>query len=161
MTPLRATRQRSLADRALDRLRDAAPVRGTRRPRRGAKRTLLGTIRQLPAYLRLLGGLLLDRRVAALDKALVAGAIAYILLPTDLIPDVIPFLGEVDDVFLLVTALQRLIENAGRRVLIRHWTGDPAELADLNLQRVLAAAAFFLPLSMQRRLRRMGTSAEN
>jgi uncharacterized membrane protein YkvA (DUF1232 family) len=88
-----------------------------------------------------------------MDKALVAGAIAYILLPTDLLPDFIPFLGEVDDVFLLVTALQRLVVNAGRRVLLDHWTGDPSELADLNLKRVIAAATFFLPLGMRRRLR--------
>jgi uncharacterized membrane protein YkvA (DUF1232 family) len=94
-----------------------------------------------------------DRRVGALDKVLVGAAIAYILAPVDLLPDVIPFMGQVDDVFLLVTALQRLITNAGRRVLVDHWRGDPRELADLNLQRVLSAAAFFLPLGMQRRLR--------
>jgi uncharacterized membrane protein YkvA (DUF1232 family) len=101
----------------------------------------------------LLGGLLLDRRVAPIDKLMVAGAIAYILLPLDLLPDFIPFLGEVDDVFLLVTALQRLITNAGRRVVLDHWTGDPAELRQLNLQRVLSAAAFFLPLRMRHKLR--------
>ena len=51
----------------------------------------------------LLGGLLIRPRVAGVDKLLVAAAIAYILMPVDLIPDFIPFLGEVDDVFLLVT----------------------------------------------------------
>ena len=40
-------------------------------------------------------------------------------MPIDLIPDFIPFLGEVDDVFMLVLALQRLIANAGRHVLLR------------------------------------------
>ena len=39
------------------------------------------------------------------DKWLVAGAMAYIVMPVDLIPDFIPFLGEVDDVFILVLAL--------------------------------------------------------
>lgn len=153
MTPSRPSRPRVLAERAAERFRDARFPRATRRPRTGAKRTVLGTIQQLPHYLRLLGGLLLDRRVAALDKALVAGAIAYILMPADLIPDVIPFLGQVDDVFLLVTALQRLIGNAGRRIVADHWAGDPDELSDLNLKRVLAAAAFFLPLGMRRRLK--------
>jgi uncharacterized membrane protein YkvA (DUF1232 family) len=124
-------------------------------PRTGAKRAVMDTIRQIPAYLKLLAGLLTDRRVATVDKALVAGAIAYILLPIDFIPDFIPFLGEVDDVFLLVTALQRLIANAGRQVALDHWTGDVAELADLNLKRVLSAAAFFLPGGMKGKLRRL------
>jgi uncharacterized membrane protein YkvA (DUF1232 family) len=112
-------------------------------------------IKQLPNYVRLLLGLLADRRVATVDKLLVAGAVAYIVMPLDLIPDFIPFLGEVDDVFLLVTALQRLISNTGRRVLLDHWSGPRSELSDLNLQRVLNAAAFFLPLGIQRRLRRV------
>ena len=67
-------------------------------------------------------------------------------MPIDLIPDFIPFFGEVDDVFMLVLALQRLIANAGRPVLLAHWTGAMEDLADLNLQgsarggRVLPAA---------------------
>ena len=46
-------------------------------------------------------------------------------MPIDLIPDFIPFFGEIDDLFILVLALQRLITNAGRAVLLDHWTGDP------------------------------------
>ena len=110
-------------------------------------------MRQIPHYLRLLGGLIADRRVHAIDKVLVAAAIAYIVAPIDLLPDFVPFLGEVDDVFLLVTALQRLISNAGRLVVLDHWSGDEAELSDMNLRAVLSAASFFLPLGIQRRLR--------
>jgi uncharacterized membrane protein YkvA (DUF1232 family) len=125
-------------------------------PRTGARRTVTGTIKLLPKYVRLLFGLLADRRVAPLDKLLVAGAISYILMPIDLIPDFIPFLGQVDDVFLLVSSMQRLIGNAGRRVVMEHWMGDPNELQPGNLQQVLMAAAFFLPRRMRRRLRILG-----
>lgn len=125
-------------------------------PRTGAKRTVLYYMKQLPAYLRLLGGLLADRRVSMVDKLLVAGAMAYIVMPVDLIPDFIPFIGEVDDVFILVLALQRLIANAGRNVLHAHWTGAAEDLADLNLKEVLAAAAFFLPRGIRRRLKVIG-----
>src|SRR5687767_9309437 len=100
------------ADATAARTRDAAS------PRTGARRTVMYYIKQLPAYLRLLGGLLTDKRVNSIDKLLVAGAIAYIALPIDFIPDFIPFMGEVDDVFLLVIALQRLVANAGRQVLL-------------------------------------------
>jgi uncharacterized membrane protein YkvA (DUF1232 family) len=130
-----------------------APVEG---PRTGAKRTLTGVMREIPNYLRLLFGLMTDRRVERVDKLLVMGAIAYILVPLDWLPDFIPFLGEVDDLFVLMLSLQRLIHNAGRRVLLDHWPGDPSDLSDLNLQRVVAAAAFFLPRRMRRRLRAIG-----
>jgi uncharacterized membrane protein YkvA (DUF1232 family) len=135
-------------------LPDEIKVEG--RPRTGAKRTVMGTISEIPNFLRLLYGLLTDSRVNNVDKLVVAGAIAYILLPLDLIPDFIPFIGEVDDVFLLILALQRLISNAGRAVVASYWPGDPAELTSLNLERVLAACAFFLPRRMRRRLRTIG-----
>ena len=125
-------------------------------PRTGAKRTVVYYMKQLPAYLRLLGGLITDRRVSPVDKLLVAAAMAYIALPIDFIPDFIPFLGEVDDVFILVMALQRLVANAGRNVLVAHWTGALEDLADLNLKEALAAAAFFLPRGIRRRLKVIG-----
>ena len=116
----------------------------------------MGTMKELPNFLRLLGGLLTDIRVSNTDKLLVAGAVAYILLPMDIVPDFIPFLGEIDDIFLLVLALQRLIGNAGRAVLLEHWMGDPKDLSSLNLERVLTAATFFLPRRVRRRLRAIG-----
>jgi uncharacterized membrane protein YkvA (DUF1232 family) len=125
-------------------------------PRTGAKRTVMYYVKQFPAYLRLLGGLLTDRRVSVLDKLLVSGAMAYIVMPIDLIPDFIPFLGEVDDLYLLLFALQRLIANAGRPVLLSHWTGASDDLGDLNLKAAISAAAFFLPRRIRRRLRVIG-----
>ena len=125
-------------------------------PRTGTKRTVMDSISELPNFLRLLYGLITDNRVAAVDKLVVAGAIAYILLPVDVIPDFIPFLGEVDDVFLLMLALQRLIGNAGKAVVQKYWAGDPADLSALNLEKILAACAFFLPRRMRRRLRAIG-----
>jgi uncharacterized membrane protein YkvA (DUF1232 family) len=142
------------AARAKRRQEEENPARGT--PRTGAKRTVMYYIRQLPQYVRLLGGLITDPRVALVDKLFVFGAIAYIVMPIDLIPDFIPFFGEVDDVFILVLALQRLISNAGRGVLLDHWSGEPSDLADLNLRGALAAAAFFLPKRIRRRLRVIG-----
>lgn len=129
-------------------------VEGT--PRTGAKRTVMSYIAELPRFLKLLWGLARDPRVEIVDKLLVAGAIAYILAPIDFIPDFIPFLGEVDDIYLLVLSIRRLLQNAGRSVLLSHWTGDPVALRTMNLERVLMAAAFFLPRRLRRRLRVMG-----
>ncbi|HUF31341.1 MAG TPA: DUF1232 domain-containing protein [Gemmatimonadaceae bacterium] len=123
--------------------------------RTGFKRTILATIRQFPNYLRLLGGLITDRRVSGVDKLLVAGAFAYIVMPLDLLPDVIPFLGQVDDIYLLMLALERLIANAGASVVSSHWHGPISALSRGNLQSVLVAASFFLPRRMKKRLRKL------
>ena len=148
-SPLAAARK--AGGRARARVRDAIP--GDLAPRRGARRTVLGVIGQLPQYARLLAGLMTDARVSKLDRALVGVALAYLLLPLDLIPDAIPFLGQVDDVFLVMTALQRLVDRAGRRVLRDHWTGTRGELARLDIAGAVSAAAFFLPGRMKRNLR--------
>ena len=120
------------------------------------KRTVVSTMKELPNFLRLIGGLLTDVRVSTTDKLLVAGAIGYVLLPMDFVPDFVPFIGEIDDVFLLVLALQRLIANTDRSVVLEHWMGDPRQLRSLDLERVLIAAAFFLPRRVRRRLRTIG-----
>lgn len=136
----------------------AARARATgdaRAPRTGARRTVLYYIRHLPRYIRLLAGLVADRRVAMVDKLLVMGAIAYIIMPADLVPDFVPFFGDVDDLYLLILALKRLTANAGRAVLLSHWSGPASELSELNIEAALAAAAFFLPKRLRRRLRVM------
>ena len=135
--------------------RRRARTNGGAAPRRGARRTILTTITQIPAYLRLLGGLLTDPRVDPLDKLLVGGAIAYVVLPIDLIPEGIPIIGQVDDAFILVLALRRLISRAGMRVVRDHWDGAIEDLHPSVLQEVLLAAAFFLPRRMRRRLRKL------
>jgi uncharacterized membrane protein YkvA (DUF1232 family) len=142
-----AAQTRRIAQGAADMLRPII------RPRTGARHTVAHYIGQLPKYLRLLAGLLTDRRVSTVDKLLVGAAIAYIVAPVDFLPDFVPFLGQVDDVYLLVLALQRLMRNAGRRVVLEHWAGEASDLAAINLQRVLSAAAFFLPRRLTRRLR--------
>ena len=65
---------------------------------------MLNVLFHLPNFIRLYWRLLRDRRVSVWPKALLVGALAYVVLPFDLIPDVIPFVGEVDDVVILLAA---------------------------------------------------------
>jgi uncharacterized membrane protein YkvA (DUF1232 family) len=132
------------------------PRRSAARPSSGRKRTVIDAVRELPNFLRLLYGLITDPRVELLDKLLVAGAVAYVMIPEDVFPEFIPLIGEVDDVFVLVLAIRQLMKSAGREVILEHWMGDPEELDELNLERVLGAASFFLPRRMRRRLRTIG-----
>jgi uncharacterized membrane protein YkvA (DUF1232 family) len=86
---------------------------------------------------------------------LVLAAALYMVSPLDFIPDLIPLFGQTDDIFLVVMALQRLIDNAGRRVLLDHWDGDPRDLSDVSLTSLVSAAGFFLPPAIRKRLRGM------
>lgn len=149
-------------DRAMDEetLDEAHEVASTPRVRGGGRRrraqlSLMGTIRRIPDYLRLLFSTMRDARVSRLDRGLVLAAIVYVLSPIDVIPDVVPFFGQVDDVFLIVTTLTRLFERAPQRVLLSHWKGDPDDLSPRSLRRLLMAASVFLPLRTRRRIRAM------
>ena len=59
--------------------------------------------------MKLLVSLMGDPRVSGADKALMATAVAYALVPIDLIPDIIPFFGQLDDLFFLALAIDRLV----------------------------------------------------
>jgi uncharacterized membrane protein YkvA (DUF1232 family) len=57
---------------------------------------------QLPNLLRLYWRLLADRRVPLWPKAVLVGALVYVASPVDLLPDVLPVLGQLDDLTLIV-----------------------------------------------------------
>jgi len=57
---------------------------------------------QLPSLLRLYWRLLGDSRVPLWPKAVLAGAVAYVVSPFDLVPDFTPIVGQLDDLTLLV-----------------------------------------------------------
>ena len=52
---------------------------------------------RIPTYARLVTALVLDDRMPASRKALLAGAAGYLVLGRDLIPDNMPILGGIDD----------------------------------------------------------------
>lgn len=86
----------------------------------------------LPNLVRLLGRLLTDRRVPTAEKALFAAAIIYVIVPLDFIPDVFPFIGQVDDIYLVALTLLRLINRSDAAVVRENWSGggDIVGLAD-------------------------------
>jgi len=81
-------------------------------------------VRLVPKFLKLLWGLLKDKRVPLKDKTILAAAIAYLLNPVDFVPDMIPFFGMVDDLYLVALALLRLLYHTDEEVLRAHWEGE-------------------------------------
>jgi uncharacterized membrane protein YkvA (DUF1232 family) len=74
------------------------------KPKRDLPRNL-GFFRQLIEQVRLAWALLLDSRVPWLTKVIPLAAIAYVLSPIDLAPDVIPVLGQIDDLGIIMMAI--------------------------------------------------------
>jgi uncharacterized membrane protein YkvA (DUF1232 family) len=108
-----------------------------------AKSKLLDFINLIPAFVKLMYQLVKDPRVSLSDKAILGAAIAYVFSPVDLIPDMIPFLGQIDDAYIVAIALQRLINSAGPEVLKEYWEGN-VEVFN-TLQNMIEATLFFLP----------------
>jgi uncharacterized membrane protein YkvA (DUF1232 family) len=77
----------------------------------------------LPNMFTLLGRLLKDNRVPLAEKALFAAAVVYVIMPLDLIPDVFPFIGQVDDIYLVALSLLRLVNRTEESVVREHWSG--------------------------------------
>ena len=104
-------------------------------------------VRDIPAFLRLLGRLAKDPRVSKVDKAIVLVTIGYIVMPKDFNPYILPFIGQEDDLYLLALALDRLLNNAGIDLLLEHWDGDVGSLE--TAIGALDKAGSFLPTQVR------------
>ena len=95
---------------------------------------------QLPSYARLVWGLARDARTPVALKAILVAALAYVIAPIDLIPDVVPILGAADDLTVLLLVLDLFISNAPAAVREDHMARAKAGQAvlDADLARVRA-----------------------
>jgi uncharacterized membrane protein YkvA (DUF1232 family) len=97
----------------------------------------------LPRLVKLLGRLLSDPRVSRTDKIILAGTIVYVFVPLDFLPDMIPFIGQVDDSYLVAISILRMLNRADADVVAGHWDGT------LDIKRLATTmanvATFFLP----------------
>ena len=100
------------------------PETTTPHDRVSAKDALLA----LPNILKLLARLLRDPRVDRRRRLVALGAVAYAVSPVDLIPEVIPILGKVDDLVVAILAVRMLLDGAEEDLLAEHWDGPPEVL---------------------------------
>jgi uncharacterized membrane protein YkvA (DUF1232 family) len=84
----------------------------------------------VPNLLLLTARLMVDPRVPAAERLLLGGAVVYAVVPFDLIPDMLPFIGQVDDAYLIALTLLRLMTVTDPAVVREHWRGggDVVEL---------------------------------
>lgn len=118
------------------------------RARGEAKGRMRSFLMFLPNMVKLLGRMLKDSSVPTAEKALFLAAIVYVISPIDLIPDLFPFIGQVDDIYVVALTLLRLINRTDAEVVRRHWSGggDIVSLADS----IASIAPMLLPKRVSR-----------
>jgi uncharacterized membrane protein YkvA (DUF1232 family) len=85
-----------------------------------------------PNMIILTSKLMVDSRVPRTERALFAAALIYAIIPFDFIPDMIPFVGQIDDLFLISMTLLRLVDRTDDVIVREHWRGggDIVQLAE-------------------------------
>ena len=83
---------------------------------------------------RLVVRLMMDRRVPLGTKLILPAAVAYLVLPIDIVPDIVPALGRIDDVLVLLISLALFLALAPKEVVSEHLragrSGGPPQGSD-------------------------------
>ena len=74
----------------------------------------------LPHFVRLFLGLLRDRRVSLFAKGLFVSGLVYAVTPMDFLPDLIPLLGQMDDLAIFTMVCRMFIQLCPRPVVDEH-----------------------------------------
>lgn len=77
----------------------------------------------IPDIVALICRMLKDSRVPIKTKLVVSASLAYVIFPTDLIPDKIPFIGKIDEIAVVFFALNRIATDVPTKVILENWAG--------------------------------------
>ena len=94
--------------------------------------TLVEALRLGPDIVRLTRRLAGDRTLPRGVRIWLAVLLVYLLLPIDLVPDIIPVIGYADDAIVVALILRLVTRRAGSAALDRHWPGTPQGLDALR-----------------------------
>jgi uncharacterized membrane protein YkvA (DUF1232 family) len=83
-------------------------------------RRVVQLVAHLPRFVKLFSRLATDSRVGLGPKLLLAGILAYLILPTDLFPDFLIGLGQVDDLLVLFLGLKLFLRLCPKAVVQEH-----------------------------------------
>ncbi|MGI8774725.1 MAG: YkvA family protein [Actinomycetota bacterium] len=103
-----------------------------------------------PRLARLVWRLARDPRVPARVKAVIFIVAGYLVSPLDIVPDFIPGLGQADDLFIAVFALDQILNRVPDEVVREHWDGDEDILQ--VVREVLDISTAFVPGWLKNRL---------
>lgn len=129
--------------------------------REGKKKTayakLVELLFALPDLFHLSVKLLFDKKVPPENKGALVAGIVYVISPIDLIPDVIPVAGWVDDLIVIALALNKFLDTDDGVVADaqkKYWAGDEDVLKAIKrIIEVADSAVRFLPKELMKMTR--------
>ncbi len=77
-----------------------------------------------PRLVKLMVRLMRDPRVPPRIKAVLVLVAGYLASPIDVIPDMVPGVGQLDDVVIVAFALDYMLNQVPVEILREHWDGD-------------------------------------
>jgi uncharacterized membrane protein YkvA (DUF1232 family) len=93
----------------------------------------------VPDLFLLITRLMLDSRIEGRHKVYMGAALAYVISPIDLLSERrMGVIGYLDDLVVIVAALNILVNEADRAVVLEHWKGKEDLL--VTIQKVLGQA---------------------
>ena len=86
----------------------------------------------VPDILALIVRLMKDNRINNQTKIAVAASIGYIVVPKDIIFDKIPIVGSIDDMAVVLFALNKLINDVPIEIILENWAGNEKNIVVLK-----------------------------
>ena len=83
-------------------------------------RSFFQLLTHLPSFVKLFSRLIKDPRVSVSPKLVLAGILAYVILPTDLMPDFLIGVGQLDDLAVVLGGLKLFLNLCPREVVQEH-----------------------------------------
>lgn len=88
-----------------------------------------------------------DERIPQRDKAVLLGMIGLLLSPFDIIPDWIPFFGQLDDIVILGLILDYFFNKLDQEILLSHYPWDMKSF--VNVKRYAQMIAWVTPTKIR------------
>ncbi len=89
-------------------------------------------VQRLPRYAKLSWLLLRDQRLSAKQRAVLTAALGYSISPIDLVPGIIPVIGQMDDLAVVLLALRWILRSLPRDAAGSHLEQSGIELATID-----------------------------
>ena len=90
------------------------------------------SVKRLPAYVKLAAAMARDPQVPKQAKAVLGVGGTYAVSPFDLVPGIIPVVGQLDDLYVILTALQQAVKMTPAQVADRHLAATDLRREDID-----------------------------
>jgi uncharacterized membrane protein YkvA (DUF1232 family) len=108
---------------------------------------------RVPDYARLIGALVIDERMPADRKVMLGAAAGYIVIGHDLIPDTVPIIGGLDDLLVVVLAVDLFLDGVPPDLLQEKL--DDLAIDRASFDRDIAQIRRLTPGPVRRTIRRI------